>query len=309
MASKDTGGQKRTSKTSEEVEETAVEASTDVAERKEKLDDDIDAMLDEIDDVFETNSEDFVRGFVQKGGQWVLVSGDKSAAQGLSRLRRWPTSAVTRGTGSAQRSPPEAVRPSPQAGMRSPQARRQKSVPAMRAQGSARRLRRTPRSRQHQIECPVRHEFTVLGASEGHAGRPLRARRSQVLSGCERSLPFADWPPMSEHQGGPRACEGCTGQTRHNHLEERYGIGSRRVELMLAAQDGLCAVCRTSAAVHVDHDHVTGEIRGMLCFHCNAALGQFGDDPTVLRRAAATWNKHVPDPGARRSSTSGVAVG
>jgi ubiquitin-like protein Pup len=69
MASKDTGGQKRTSKTPEEVEETEVAASTDVAERKEKLDDDIDAMLDEIDDVLETNSEDFVRGFVQKGGQ------------------------------------------------------------------------------------------------------------------------------------------------------------------------------------------------------------------------------------------------
>ena len=69
MASKDTGGQKRTSKTSEEVDEVEGEASTDVAERKDKLDQDIDAMLDEIDDVLETNSEDFVRGFVQKGGQ------------------------------------------------------------------------------------------------------------------------------------------------------------------------------------------------------------------------------------------------
>ncbi len=69
MASKDTGGQKRTNKAAEDVEETEVEASTDVAERKEKLDDDIDAMLDEIDDVLETNSEDFVRGFVQKGGE------------------------------------------------------------------------------------------------------------------------------------------------------------------------------------------------------------------------------------------------
>jgi ubiquitin-like protein Pup len=69
MASKDTGGQKRASKTSEEVEETQVDESTDVAERKEQLDSDIDAMLDEIDDVLESNSEDFVRSFVQKGGQ------------------------------------------------------------------------------------------------------------------------------------------------------------------------------------------------------------------------------------------------
>jgi ubiquitin-like protein Pup len=69
MASKDTGGQKRASKTSEEVEETQVDESTDVAERKEQLDSDIDSMLDEIDDVLESNSEDFVRSFVQKGGE------------------------------------------------------------------------------------------------------------------------------------------------------------------------------------------------------------------------------------------------
>jgi ubiquitin-like protein Pup len=69
MASKDTGGQKRASKTSEEVDEAQVDETTNLAERKEKLDDDIDAMLDEIDDVLETNSEDFVRSFVQKGGE------------------------------------------------------------------------------------------------------------------------------------------------------------------------------------------------------------------------------------------------
>lgn len=69
MASKDTGGQKRTSKTSEEADEVDVAASSDVAERKDKLDQDIDAILDDIDDVLEENSEDFVRSFVQKGGE------------------------------------------------------------------------------------------------------------------------------------------------------------------------------------------------------------------------------------------------
>jgi ubiquitin-like protein Pup len=40
-----------------------------VTERKERLDEDIDAILDEIDDVLETNAEDFVKSFIQKGGQ------------------------------------------------------------------------------------------------------------------------------------------------------------------------------------------------------------------------------------------------
>ncbi|WP_248581820.1 ubiquitin-like protein Pup [Nocardioides sp. InS609-2] len=50
-----------------EVEEAVVES--DVAERKEALDDDVDAILDEIDDVLEVNAEDFVKSFIQKGGQ------------------------------------------------------------------------------------------------------------------------------------------------------------------------------------------------------------------------------------------------
>ena len=69
MPSKDTGGQKRASKTSEEVEEVDAQSSSDVADRKEKLDDDIDSILDEIDEALEENSEEFVRGFIQKGGQ------------------------------------------------------------------------------------------------------------------------------------------------------------------------------------------------------------------------------------------------
>jgi ubiquitin-like protein Pup len=69
MATKDTGGQKRATKSTEEVGEVEAEATADVAERKDKLDQDIDAILDEIDEALEENSEDFVRSFVQKGGQ------------------------------------------------------------------------------------------------------------------------------------------------------------------------------------------------------------------------------------------------
>lgn len=73
MATKDTGGQQRGTRKSEEVEADA--ASTDAAsadavqERQEKLTDDVDALLEEIDDVLEENAEEFVRGYIQKGGQ------------------------------------------------------------------------------------------------------------------------------------------------------------------------------------------------------------------------------------------------
>ncbi|MGC0420423.1 ubiquitin-like protein Pup [Embleya sp. AB8] len=69
MATKDSGGQQRATKRSEEVDETTAEAQSDVQERHEKLTDDVDAVLDEIDEVLEENAEEFVRGFVQKGGE------------------------------------------------------------------------------------------------------------------------------------------------------------------------------------------------------------------------------------------------
>jgi ubiquitin-like protein Pup len=59
--------QPRKSQDAEDSVETAPES--DVAERKEALDSDIDDILDEIDDVLETNAEDFVKSFIQKGGE------------------------------------------------------------------------------------------------------------------------------------------------------------------------------------------------------------------------------------------------
>src|SRR5262245_14879967 len=69
MATKDTGGQQRANRSTEEVDEQAPEAqaSDELKERQDKLSDDVDAVLDEIDEVLESNAEDFVRGFVQKG--------------------------------------------------------------------------------------------------------------------------------------------------------------------------------------------------------------------------------------------------
>jgi ubiquitin-like protein Pup len=72
MATRDSGGQSQAgrSRRGEEVDEApAPEASAETAERQEKLTEDVDDLLDEIDSVLEENAEEFVRGYVQKGGQ------------------------------------------------------------------------------------------------------------------------------------------------------------------------------------------------------------------------------------------------
>ena len=61
--------QPRKSGETEEVEQPPESTSESASDRKEQLDEDIDAILGEIDDVLETNAEDFVKSFIQKGGQ------------------------------------------------------------------------------------------------------------------------------------------------------------------------------------------------------------------------------------------------
>ena len=70
MATKDSsGGQERKTKQRDESDEVVEVAATDVQERVGKLTDDVDALLDDIDATLEENAEDFVKAFVQKGGQ------------------------------------------------------------------------------------------------------------------------------------------------------------------------------------------------------------------------------------------------
>ena len=76
------------------------------------------------------------------------------------------------------------------------------------------------------------------------------------------------------------------GGSRHYHLVRRYGISAGEVEALIDAQGGICLVCGKPDPEHVDHDHATHDVRGVLCFNCNGGLGQFKDDPATLRSAA-----------------------
>lgn len=114
---------------------------------------------------------------------------------------------------------------------------------------------------------------------------------------CQAVKDLAEFP-RNRNTGTGRApyCKPChnvrgklsklkVGGSRTYHLKRRYGITASDAEAMLLAQKGLCALCRAAPAVHVDHDHVTGKVRGLLCFNCNGGLGQFKDRIDVLQAA------------------------
>jgi hypothetical protein len=85
------------------------------------------------------------------------------------------------------------------------------------------------------------------------------------------------------------------GSTRNFHLKRRYGITEDEVAVMIEAQGGLCAICGTRPAEHVDHDHSTGAVRGILCFTCNVGLGNFDEDTDRMRLAIDYVERHSPD--------------
>jgi hypothetical protein len=77
---------------------------------------------------------------------------------------------------------------------------------------------------------------------------------------------------------------------RDLYYRRTYGLSADEVDVMLDAQGGGCAICGvlpdTLGKLHLDHDHMTGDIRGLLCQSCNQAIGHLRDDPALLRRAA-----------------------
>lgn len=74
---------------------------------------------------------------------------------------------------------------------------------------------------------------------------------------------------------------------RKSHLKRNYGLTLEQFDALLASQGGGCAICGKPGVDHVDHDHETGRVRGILCFRCNVALGQLDDDEERVLAAAA----------------------
>lgn len=87
---------------------------------------------------------------------------------------------------------------------------------------------------------------------------------------------------------------------KHARREKRYGISPARFTAMRKRQRNRCAICghkakdrnARGAELHVDHNHKTGQVRGLLCGPCNTGLGMFLDDPVILASAICYVEKY-----------------
>lgn len=83
----------------------------------------------------------------------------------------------------------------------------------------------------------------------------------------------------------------------NDRLRRAYGFSFIEYNTLLAIQGGTCAICHKpdpcGRRLSVDHSHETGRVRGLLCLHCNRAIGLVQDNPETLRSAADYIDFHA----------------
>lgn len=131
--------------------------------------------------------------------------------------------------------------------------------------------------------CPKGHDKRITGWTKSHRCRLcLNARTNKWNRKRYREL----------RNGIVRPKRNGDERIRDSEKQVTYGQYAK----LFAEQDGKCAICRkpeeavdratgTTWALSVDHDHTSGEIRGLLCNHCNRGLGLFFDNPQSLHAA------------------------
>lgn len=143
------------------------------------------------------------------------------------------------------------------------------------------------------------HHLRCRKMSDSHKAKVAAANRQrwddELIPGhkkcpvCQLIRPRHDFPKRSSG-GSSSRCFDC-------QAVSKYGISSVEFNKILASQGGVCAICESNILFFsrnkdafnklcVDHDHETGEIRGLLCLRCNVGLGVFRDSSSLLVRAA-----------------------
>lgn len=133
-------------------------------------------------------------------------------------------------------------------------------------------------------------------------------------SGCQRDLPPDAFNRDKKNRDGLnsncRECRSAANKAAHAarpqayamrismaHRTRTYGITAERFAALVEAQSNACGICGVDMGKgkgrHVDHCHMTGNVRALLCHRCNVALGMARDDPGLLRTMADYIERHM----------------
>ena len=144
----------------------------------------------------------------------------------------------------------------------------------------------TERCRKYRKENPKKIEESLRKSREKHRdkinekARAYAQQNRQKIRECCRKSRLNN---LEQYRERERAYYHANkNKIREKTLKAKYGIALSQYNMILAMQEFKCACCETedpggNGSFNVDHDHNTGQIRGLLCQNCNAGIGQLGD--------------------------------
>lgn len=175
------------------------------------------------------------------------------------------------------------------------------------------RSRYVPRVHEpEQLTCPQCGETFTRVRTQGRA-RMYCSRKCTMAASEQRKVSRNAGVPSRRcacgaevtTKVGTPVCPDCRKDPRANaQARDRartlrsYGLTRADWDALVKKQRDRCAICQTTRPGgrgerwHIDHDHVTGQVRGLLCGRCNSGIGFFLDDPEIIRAAARYVTRH-----------------
>lgn len=145
---------------------------------------------------------------------------------------------------------------------------------------------------------PIEEFHKHAKSSDGHQ-HECKACQTSRAKKWRRANPASASASSRRHREKLRDSGELAERTRRYNLKSTYGITPEQYDEMLASQNGVCAICQgppalsnNSGRFHVDHDHETGRVRGLLCGHCNTGMGMYRDSIALLWKAMLYLVRH-----------------
>jgi hypothetical protein len=120
----------------------------------------------------------------------------------------------------------------------------------------------------------------------------LKKAPKKVCNDCRKNLPLDQYFKANNKDGKRGDCKACfkkrhdsDGQRLRRNLWSKYGLSLNEYYTLLHAQKEKCKICDNKTKLLVDHCHVTGSVRGLICHACNTGIGMLKDNVEIVAEA------------------------
>lgn len=128
---------------------------------------------------------------------------------------------------------------------------------------------------ENNLPISTKHRATKSFVKYDETGKVIEVK----CISCCHWLPVSDYYKSQNLSGTNSSCKTCSAK---RDRYKKYGITNSDFLEKVSQQNALCAICKEQVATQVDHCHVTGKIRSLLCNRCNLVLGLCNEDTALF---------------------------